>query len=91
MSGAATDDTQIVVQGLPNRVIRYVARTTESRVRLLVSDTAFQRFDFGLCCDRLECFYFLWGSGNGSRIKPTLFGRQLVEPLKKFDDEVATL
>jgi len=94
-SGTAVDNTQIVVQGLPNRVIRYVARTmdleSESRVGLLTSDAAFQRFSFDLCYGRLERFDFLWGSRNGSRIQYTLFVRQSVEPLEEFDDEVVAL
>ena len=82
-SGVAVDDTKIVVQGVPNNVIRHVAHTmdleSESRVDLPIPDTTFQRFDF------------LWSSRNCSRIQSTLFGRQLVEPLREFHDEVVAL
>jgi len=62
-SGAATDDTEVVVQGLPNDVIRHVARTTdlelESLVDLPIPDTTFQGFDFDLCYSRFKRFGLL--------------------------------
>ena len=94
-SGAAADDTQVVVQGPPNDIIRHGAQTVDleskSWVDLPVSNAALQSFDLDLCYGGVEHFDFLWSSGDCSRIQSTLFGRQLVEPLKEFDDEVVAL
>lgn len=64
---------------------------TKPRVNLLISNSTFQGFDFDLCNGGLEHPDLFRRGWNGGRIKPSLFGRHLVEALKELDDEVVAL
>jgi len=96
-SGAMANNTQVVVEGPPNDIVRCAVVCTvdlesESRVYLLVPDGAVQGFNFDPRHGRLEHLDLLWrGSNYRGRVQPPLVGHQVIESLEEFNDEVLVL
>ena len=95
-SSARANDTDIVVQGHSNDIMRHLftrPKDLESEPWLLAqnSNALFREFDIDLRYCRFEQLDFLLRGKNCGRIKATLFGCQLVEPLKELDHEAVVL